>query len=609
MPPYLTAAKLVNYLPSIELGLVDKLREFRNHEYYGSKECGDLFAKFELAFSDYKYFSNKYIPPGTVLVTSVDASTTIDFSGFDVDDLANGMQVIVRTNINGVVYELADFYGDFVEVSLTIFLLAIATAINNGTTGFTATSNATSITITCPTNLGSIPNGSSVSILFPGYYRFVSACLAESGAGVGSPGWTGIQYNPNDEYGYATNRSGNLKTYWWDGVGDPLIPPPATGSITQCVATAPGNHNRGLVLNPNNNKLYIGSDDLFPPLINNYTTALGAICGAPISLAPITLPQFFAGVFNPVDQCVYYGSVFGGAFYMYKRTEANAYVQISLIDEIGWSMQFPAQSSGSSGNLQLMAVDGQGRVWVIGLVNDGVSGDEWGFAITDSAGGLLSPTLIKLPPIGSGSGPNAITYISSNNTIAILYSANMLIYDMSGTLLDTISVATGVGTAKSFFYDSIRDKFLVGYNGNDLFIYNSDGSNHNNFSLNGTISGNVDAISLDQFGFLWLAISDVPGQKLFMAKMEWNQIGEAYNGIFTGGVTGETWDEDQNCLTDTEANHQFDQLLMWLGISDCGENTLSEQTSIEELLRGTRLLGTHTGKFITTSTGAYIRIS
>lgn len=497
-----------------------------------------------------------YLPDGTVLSTSLEAESVIDFSSFNVNSLSQGMNIVITTDINGVNIVVVNFVDDFFGSTLSAFLAAIAAEVNAGTSGFTATSNATTITLIAPVALGALPNGLTIDVILSPRYVFTAAGVSQTGASVGSPGWTGIAYSPADSTVYAINQGGTKRGYWWDGVGSILAPPTLATNAGQCVATT-GN-NRGIVITPLGAQ-FVGSEDASPSKINRLNSAVGQSCyvggvtGVPANAG------YYAVLFNPIDQCVYFGNTQGGApFGMYKMDLFNNFTLIPLGVYSGPSssyLYFPAQRK------TLAALDPiSGKVWVLGPLGGAIPGGDFGFGIVDG----ISPTpstQIIITGAPTNRNPLAITYASSTQRMYIITSAFVLIYNMSGVQVGQVAYPYPVGTTvEAIHYDSFNDQILVSHSNNSVNVVLTTGVTTQTFTVPSTVSGSISGFDENGTGDLYMAISNVPLQTLYLAKMSYVAAGDTFSGTFSGGITGVVWDADDNCLAEESAIKMMEEL-------------------------------------------------
>ena len=494
-----------------------------------------------------------YLPGGTVLSTSLEAESVVDFSSFNTATLSNGMRIVITTVINSVNITVVSFVDDFFGSTLSAFLAAIAAEVNAGTSGFTASSNATTITLTAPVSLGALPNGLTIDVLLSPRYIFTAAGISESGPGVGSPGWAGIVYNPSDSRLYGANRGGSKKTYWWNGTGSVSSPLAIATNAVQCIATT--GENRGIVLSSSGN-LYVGSNDASPSRINKMTAAVGATCGTPIAGIP-SYGGYYALLFNPSDACTYFGNTQGSApLGMYKMNEFGTFTLIPLGTYVGPSAEyiyFPGQLT-----CQAEVDPYSGKVWVLGVYSGPSAG--YGFAIADglavtpSSQVVVTGTTLNL-------NPRAIVYAPSTDLMYIITSGFVLKYDLNGALVGQVIYPYPVGsTVEAIHYDSVNDKILVSHSSGTTNILLTDGSVEDSFTVPSTVSGVIQGFAETGAGDIYTAISDIPGSDLYLAKMSYVSGGDTFSGTFSGGITGVVWDADDNCLPEESAIKMMEEL-------------------------------------------------
>lgn len=602
----LTSSRLQSAMPEVEIGIVAMLEMLRRMEYNGSKGCGDYFAKIELALDDYEYFTNKYIVPGTRSITSVSASVTIDFSSFDINTLADGMHIIVVTNVdldgdgNEEEIILADIYGDYYsETGVSPLLADIATAINGGTTGWAASSDATSITISCPSNLGALPNSAVVNIVFQPYYQFTKACLALSGASVGSPGWTGIGFDETSGYVYAANEGGDKKLYAWNGLtGTPTSPSAPTSSIAQIGGTT---INKGLVFRPiSPKKIIVGSTNFSPPASNLYLSTPTPTADVFITPA-IGTKQLEARLYGTQDDYIYFGGVGVGIRAInpdnptgpiFEYATGN-YSGIYIYNPRPWVMDPFTQN-----------------VWCTGEWSNAGLLTDYGFVIV-TTGVSPSYNVITTGTAPSGRKPIAMTYIADVELFVVVMrnTDEICFYDYTGTLLSSKPLNSTASNIESIVYDSINERIIIGKSDTSVEVYTKDGTFDTTFDVPTDIAGTASHFAFSQTGATYVAITDTSGQNLYLAKIEMVLIGDAYTGVFTGGVTEIVWDESANCITDSQANSQLEELLSYLGIGSCAENIVTDQDPLTGIFNGYKFLGTTQNSYIQTGTGAYIRLT
>jgi hypothetical protein len=494
-----------------------------------------------------------YIPGGTVLSTSLEAESTVDFSSFNTATLSNGMRIVITTVINSVNITVVNFVDDFFGFNLTSFLSTIAAEVNAGTSGFTASSDSTTITLTAPVSLGALPNGLTIDVLLSPRYVFTAAGVSESGAGVGSPGWAGIVYNPSDSTLYGANRGGSKKTYWWNGTGSVTSPPAIATNAVQCIATT--GENRGIALSSNSN-IYVGSSDFSPSIINKMTAAVGSSCGTPIS-GISNYGGYYALLFNPVDACTYFGNTQGSSpLGIYKMDEFGTFTRIPLGITTGPSPEyiyFPGQLMCQA------AVDPySGKVWVLGAYFGPSAG--YGFAIVDGISGTPSSQVVF---VGAAANlfPRAIVYASSTNLMYIITPGFILKYDLSGVRVGDVAYPYPVGsTVEAIHYDSLNDKIIISHSNSTTNVVLTDGSVEDSFTVPSTVSGVIQGFAETGSGDIYTAIANVSGSNLYLAKMSYISAGDTFSGTFSGGITGVVWDADDNCLPEESAVKMMEEL-------------------------------------------------
>lgn len=498
-----------------------------------------------------------YIPEGQYYTENLPASAEIDFSALDIASLADGMRVVVSTqfDIDGDgdidTVTLADFIGDFLGVaSIEDVISEISSQINTYGSGWSSTNTATSIIITSPTDLGSTPNSSEISIQFQPYYQFTKVCLAVTGTDVGAPGWTGIGVDDVSGYVYAANEGGDKKLYTWNGTSGTLdTPAAATSSIAQVGATT---INKGLVFRPlSPRRIFVGSTNFSPPAANVYNSTPTPTANSFITPA-IGTKILEARMYGTVDDYIYFGGVGVGIRGINPDNPSGPVLEYATGDYSGIYIYNPRP---------WVQDPTTGNVWCTGGWSNAGLLTNYGFVIV-TVGLIPSYNVITTGSAPSGRNPSAITYIPSTEMFVVIMrnTDEMCFYDYAGNLVSSHSLNSTATNIESIVYDSQNDKIIIGKSDTSVEIYNSDGTFYTNFNTPPQIEGTCSHLVASPASGVFAAVTNVVYQNLFMAKMELTTMSSDFSALFYNGVSQSPINGETYCLTDGQARSVYDKI-------------------------------------------------